>query len=123
MIAMATSEANTRLSVFRNSIMYVTNGPNIMRSGQWTSGQIIHSNNVYKLSGGGVLNFTLGATELQSTANFWNNTTNANPLYWDLHPATNSLLINVEFAEISNFPKFKQRFGKTSTPTFRLVGY
>ena len=85
MIAMYTSDSRTGIIVMKNNIMYVTNGANIMRSGQWTGGQLVHTNNVYTLSGGGSLNVTLDATERSTTSQYWVNTTSSNPLDWDFN--------------------------------------
>lgn len=52
-----------------------------------------HTNNVYKLSGGTSLGFTLGANEVNTSAAFWTNTTNADPILWNYAPLNPGLLI------------------------------
>jgi hypothetical protein len=93
MIAMYTSDSRTGIIVMKNNIMYVTNGANIMRSGQWTSGQLVHTNNIFTLSGGS-LNFTLDGTERSTAIQYWTNTTSSNPLNWDFNLLSTSYAIN-----------------------------
>lgn len=92
--SMATSESTQGIAVFKNNIFQVSNGASMMRSGQWTGGQLIHENNIYKISGGGTLNFTLSTSELNSTQNFWQNTTSSNPIDWDFHLGATTQPIN-----------------------------
>ena len=92
-ISMATSDATAGIVVLKNNIFYVTNGANITRSGQWDAGQLVHTNNIFTLSGGN-LNFTLGATERSTEIQYWTNTTNANPLYWNYNLLSTSYAIN-----------------------------
>ncbi|MEN9963589.1 MAG: hypothetical protein RL582_684, partial [Bacteroidota bacterium] len=92
--SMAISETTPGIVVFKNNIFQVSNGASMMRSGQWTGGQFVHENNIYKISGGGALNFTLSSSELNSTQNFWQNTTSSNPSQWDFHLLPNSQPIN-----------------------------
>jgi len=82
-IAMATSQATEGIIVIKNNIFQISNGASVARSGQWTAGQLTHTNNIYKLSGGSVANFTLDETERGSTGNTWTDTSNVNPLYWN----------------------------------------
>ena len=83
MISMYQSDATAGIVDLRNSIFQLSNGANVARSGQWTGGQLIHTNNIYKLSNGGVTNFNLDGTEIATSGIIWVDTTNANPLNWD----------------------------------------
>jgi hypothetical protein len=95
MISMYTSNATAGIVDLRNSIFQLSNGASVARSGQWTSGQLIHTNNIYKLSNGSITNFSLGATEIATSGTIWVNTSNTNPLFWDFNitassPASNA---------------------------------
>jgi hypothetical protein len=81
--SMAIPEVVPNIVTFRNNIFYITNGASIMRSGFFNAGQLVHTNNIYYQSGGGVLNFTADATERTGIKDYWVDTTNANALYWD----------------------------------------
>ena len=94
MISMYTSDATAGIIDMKNTIFQTTNGANVCRSGQWTGGQLVHTNNIYKLSNGGVTNFTLDATEIATAGVIWLNTTNANPLFWDYNLTSTSQAIN-----------------------------
>jgi len=91
--SLATADANSGIIVLKNNILYVTNGADIMRSGQFTSGQLTHTNNIFTLSGGS-LNFTLDATERSTAIQYWTNTTSSNPLNWDYNLLSTSYAIN-----------------------------
>ena len=83
MINMHTADATAGILVMRNNIFEVTNGANVARPDRFNTGQMINSNNIYKLSGGGVLNYPTNATEIETNGVIWTNTTNINPLFWD----------------------------------------
>ena len=83
MFSLATSDATAGIIVLKNNIIQVSNGLSLTRSGQLTGTNLTHTNNIYKLSGGTVANFTLDGTERGSTGNTWVDTTNANPLNWN----------------------------------------
>lgn len=57
---------------------------------------VIHSNNVYKLGTGSVLNFTADSSEVTVAIGYayWTNTTNPNPLNWDYTPLSSTVLID-----------------------------
>lgn len=90
---MATSNSTSGIIVLKNNILYITNGSDIMKSGQFNSGQLTHTNNVYTISGGN-LNVTLDATERSTAIQYWTNTTNANPLYWDYNLLSTAYAVN-----------------------------
>lgn len=94
MFSLATSDATTGIIVLKNNIIKVTNGLALTRSGQLSGTNLIHTNNIYKLSGGTVTNFTLDITERGSTGNTWVDTTNVNPLYWDYNLLSTSYAIS-----------------------------
>lgn len=52
-----------------------------------------HTNNIYKISGSTSLGFTLGANEVNTSAAFWTNTTNSDPVLWNYAPLNPGLLI------------------------------
>jgi len=97
MISMYTSDATAGIIDMKNTIFQTTNGANVCRSGQWTGGQLVHTNNIYKLSNGGATNFTLDATEIATANVIWLNTTNANPLLWDYNITSTSVANNSGF--------------------------
>jgi hypothetical protein len=92
--SMAINDASIGIVVMKNNIFQVSNGAAIVRSGQWTGANLTHTNNIYKLSGGSVVNFTLDVTERGSTGNTWIDTTNINPLYWNYNLLSTSYAIN-----------------------------
>jgi hypothetical protein len=83
--SMAINDTTSGIIVLRNNIFQVSNGAAVMRSGQWTGSNLIHTNNVYKLSGGSVTNFTLDATEVATSTVIWTNTIDPNPVNWDFN--------------------------------------
>jgi hypothetical protein len=93
--SMAISETNLGIVVFKNNIFQVSNGASVVRSGQWTTGQLIHTNNIYKLSNGSVLNFTQDTSEILTQNVIWDNTTSNNPLDWNYNLTQNSQAINL----------------------------
>ncbi len=103
--SMAINEASLGIVVFRNNIFQVSNGASVVRSGQWTTGQLEHTNNIYKLSNGSVLNFSLDSSEITTQNVIWDNTTSNNPLDWDYNLTQNSQAINlgVDVALIRDF--------------------
>ena len=92
--AMAINDTTSGIVVLRNNIFQVSNGAAVMRSGQWTGSNLTHTNNIYKLSGGSVLNFTLDPTEISSQNTIWVNTSPINPLEWDYNLIDGSQAIN-----------------------------
>jgi hypothetical protein len=92
--SMAVNETRTGIVVFKNNIFQVSNGAAIVRSSQWTAGQLTHTNNLYKLSGGSITNFTLDPTEILSQNTIWVNTLPINPLEWDYNLIDDSQAIN-----------------------------
>lgn len=53
----------------------------------------IHTNNVFKLSGGSVLNFTPSTAETSTSGTIFTSTS-GNPLLWNYRPSTGSILID-----------------------------
>jgi hypothetical protein len=94
MFSLATSDATAGIIVLKNNIIQVSNGLALTRSGQLNGTNLIHTNNIYKLSGGTVTNFTLDATEISTSGTIWTNTTNTNPLNWDYRLISTSPAIN-----------------------------
>ena len=112
--SMATDEATPSIVVMKNNIFYVSNGKSVTRSAQFNSGQMVHTNNVYKIINGGAVNLTLDPTEVSTTTTIWSNTAATDPLTWDYSltatsPANNkgtNLGISVDFSgrAVSNPP-------------------
>jgi len=94
MFSLATSDATAGIIVLKNNIIQVSNGLELTRSGQLSGTNLTHTNNIYKLSGGTVTNFILGATEIATSGIIWANTSDANPLNWDYRLTSTSPAIN-----------------------------
>jgi hypothetical protein len=86
---MSISDNRTGLVIFRNNIFQVSNGADIVRSGQWNAGQLVHTNNIYKLSNNSILNFTPNQTEKMVTTAIWLDTSGI-PIDWNYALANNS---------------------------------
>jgi len=78
--------------IVKNNIFWLSSGVNVVNS-KFSSGQMIHTNNIYRMSSGTV-GFTLTSSELlSSSANlFVNNSGDAKS--WDLSPLSTSPAIN-----------------------------
>jgi hypothetical protein len=94
MFSLATSDATTGIIVLKNNIIQVSNGLSLTRSGQLSGTNLIHTNNIYKLSNGTVTNFTLDGTEISTSGTIWTNTSNTNPLNWDYRLTSTSPAIS-----------------------------
>jgi len=94
MFSMATSDATTGIIVLKNNIIQINNGSSVTRSGQFTGINLTHTNNIYKLSGSSVTNFTLGSTEIATSGVIWMNTLDVNPLNWNYNLTATSPAIN-----------------------------
>jgi hypothetical protein len=81
--SMMTGDATAGIIVLKNNIIQVSNGIALTRSGQLTNGQLVHTNNIYRLSNNTVTNFTLDATETGTGGKLWIDTTSNNPLNWN----------------------------------------
>jgi hypothetical protein len=95
MLSMAATDATIGIIDMKNCIFQISNGADVARTNRFIEGQLIHTNNIYKLSNGGVTNFTLDGTEIATSGIIWVDTTNANPLFWDYNitqtsPANNT---------------------------------
>lgn len=87
---------NTTIFNFKNNIVLLQNGNKVIQNNTVET-KTVHTNNIYKLTGGSILNMTLTGSELSnSTANLFVNqgSTGSDPLTWDLHPVTGSPSIN-----------------------------
>jgi hypothetical protein len=60
----------------------------------FTGTQLIHTNNIYQLTNGSVVNYTLTSTEISTQSIIWVNTSSTNPLDWDYHLTSTSPAIN-----------------------------
>jgi hypothetical protein len=94
MLSMAATDPTIGIIDMKNCIFQISNGADVARTNRFNDGQLIHTNNIYKLSNGSVTNFTLDATELSTSGIIWKNTTNADPLYWNYSLTSTSPAIN-----------------------------
>lgn len=74
----------------KNNVFIISNGYKFVNS----SSKTFHANNIYKLSGGSQTNYTLGATEKNTTANIFNDVSNSDATKWDYHVSTSSPAYN-----------------------------
>lgn len=101
---MASASANTGIVVMKNNIIWLTNGVDVARSSQFTSGQLTHEDNIYRLGTGSVLNFTLHTSELStSSANIFSSSATNDPISWNYAPSTTSPAI--DFGQNVGIPK------------------
>jgi len=91
MIGLQTAVGTAGQIVMKNNIFYLRAGIDVCRSGQFTGSQLTHTNNLYNLGSGSVLNFTLGGTEVSSTNNIWVQQSNSNAILWDYQLLSTSL--------------------------------
>jgi hypothetical protein len=91
----SSSSATSSLIVMRNNIFWLQTNVSIAKKSYFSGSQLIHTNNIYHLSGGS-LNFTLGSKELNlaATTAVFTNTTNSNPALWDYTPVNGSPAID-----------------------------
>ena len=71
MIGLQTAVGTAGQIVMKNNIFYLRAGLDVCRSGQFTGSQLTHTNNLYNLGSGSVLNFTLGGTEKSEVSTIW----------------------------------------------------
>ncbi len=84
-LGQAISDTIKNVIVFRNNIFRLTNGLQVARTSLTSNGQLVYSNNLYQLSGGSITNFAINSTDINfPTGIIWMNTTNTNPLLWDI---------------------------------------
>ena len=96
MCGMRTTVSTSGVCVFQNNVFWLQSGVALCRSGQFNGVQLTHTNNIYRLSGGSVLNFTADGSETSTSAGIatlWQSGT-GNPITWNLKPAGSSPLIN-----------------------------
>lgn len=95
---MATTELTSNIVTLKNNIFFLSNtGNQVIRSGSLSSTNLVHSNNVYTLQSGSVINFTTGSTDFVSSGSnptYWTDISNANPISWSYNPVLGSILIN-----------------------------
>lgn len=73
----------TGMLVSKNNIFWLSTGVNIAQT-KFSSGQLIHENNIYRMTSGG-LGFTLNISEmLSNTLNIFTNASSGDPNLWDL---------------------------------------
>jgi hypothetical protein len=90
-LGQAISDTIKNVIVFRNNIFRLTNGLQVARTSLTSNGQLVYSNNLYQLSGGSITNFVISSTDINlPTGIIWMNTTNTNPLLWDIRLTSTS---------------------------------
>jgi hypothetical protein len=90
MIGLQTAVGTAGQIVMKNNIFYLRSGIDVCRSGQFTGSQLTHTNNLYNLGSGSVLNFTLGGTEKSESASIWQSQSDANAINWNYQLLSNS---------------------------------
>lgn len=94
MISRALTDTGTGIIILKNNIFQISNGASVARSGQWNGADLVHTNNIYKLSNGSITNFTLDPSEISTSGTIWFNTSDINPLNWDYSLTSTSPAIN-----------------------------
>lgn len=89
-ISMATSDTTINIVNLRNNIFRLTNGFSVAKSTVFTGPQLTHTNNLYQVSGGGAINFTLDRTEISSMTPVWVSMV-GNPITWNYRLLTGSI--------------------------------
>jgi parallel beta-helix repeat protein len=83
---------STGMVIVKNNIFWLSSGVNFVNS-KFSGGQMIHTNNIYRMSAGS-LGFALHSSELQSSSvNLFSNSS-GDVLGWDLSPLATSPAIN-----------------------------
>ncbi len=80
------------MAVLKNNIFWLSSGINVATS-KFDKGQMIHSNNIYRLSNG-VVGLTIGNTEFFSPLSSIFSSTSGSPVDWDYKPLRNSIAID-----------------------------
>jgi hypothetical protein len=83
---------NPGLVVVKNNIFWLSSGVNVASS-KFNSGQMIHTNNIYRMSTG-IPGITLNNTEFLGKDLTLFNSTNGDPISWDLLPITSAKSID-----------------------------
>lgn len=76
--------------IMKNNVFHLTTGTDVAGS---ASG-ITHEDNIYKLSNNSVVGFTLGSSEMTTTAAIFTNTSASSPLSWNFTPVSGSPAID-----------------------------
>ena len=74
---------STTVYNLKNNIFQLSSGINVLST--YAVPKTTHANNIYKLSNGGVTNFTPGASEVITSAILFANTTNTDATIWDFN--------------------------------------
>ncbi len=91
LMSMATTDTTVNIANVRNNIFRITNGSAVAKSTVFAGAQLTHTNNLYQLRNGSVLNFTLTSTEFLNFTSVWRNMTSTNPTNWDYRLISNSI--------------------------------
>lgn len=84
--------------ILRNNIFYLTSGVDVVNASAWSTSNLIHTNNLYSLTGGSVPNFTLNASEVLGASVDWVSTAGSNPLLWNYNLLSTSPARNIGVA-------------------------
>ena len=93
MIDMAASSSIANIASLKNNIFWLTTGIDVV-SNRFTGVQLTHQNNIYHLGSGSTLGFTLGGSELSTSAPLFTNTSSTDPTAWNYSPIAGSPAIN-----------------------------
>ncbi|MEO6669146.1 MAG: T9SS type A sorting domain-containing protein [Ferruginibacter sp.] len=94
MIGMSASSSTANIVNLKNNIFWLTTGIDVARSGKFSGSQLTHEDNIYHLGTGSILNFTIGSTEMTTSAVLFTNTNPSDPTTWDYAPPTGSPAID-----------------------------
>lgn len=89
-VSMATSDTTLNIVNLRNNIFRLTNGFSVAKPTLFTGIQLTHTNNLYQVSGGGSINFTLDKTEIASMTPVWVSMVGS-PITWNYKLLTGSI--------------------------------
>ena len=103
----------------RNNIFWNTTGQIINYSGRT---KVKYNNNIYRLSGGSTVGNTLQLGEISTINKVFIDTSNINPIYWNLHLGLNSPAINAG-VQIAGITKDWDRAALTNPPSIGLYNY
>jgi hypothetical protein len=85
LISMPIADTTFNIATLKNNIFKISNGASVARSTVFAGTQLIHTNNIYQLTNGSVVNYPLTSTEISTQSIIWVNTSLVNPLGWDYH--------------------------------------
>jgi hypothetical protein len=94
LLSMATTDTISNVVNLRNTIFKISNGFAVAKSSVFAGTQLTHTNNMYQLGSGSVINYTLEPSEILTQSQIWTNTSSSNPLSWNYSLIAGSQAIN-----------------------------